>query len=85
MYKSKFVKGCESSVRGMYITKDGTRVKDKCEEEVEALQDRSVCCVEHLSISLKWALGNLDWMLTKPLPSRRRVVRVSYFNIVANR
>lgn len=53
MYKSKFVKGCESSVRGMYITKDGTRVKDKCEEEVEALQDRSVCCVEHLSISLK--------------------------------
>lgn len=34
-----------------------------CEEKVEALQDRSVCCVEHLSISIKWALGNLDWML----------------------
>lgn len=34
-----------------------------CEEKVEALQDRSVCCVEHLSVSIKWALRNLDWML----------------------
>lgn len=34
-----------------------------CEEKVEASQDRSVCCVEHLSVSIKWALGNLDWML----------------------
>lgn len=28
--ESKFAKGCESRIRGVYIKKDGTRVKDKC-------------------------------------------------------
>lgn len=58
--ESKFVKGCESRVRGVYIKKDGTRVKDKC------MWGKSWGIARQICVSLKWALGNLDWMLPNP-------------------